>query len=104
MLECDPEGIMTILIAFHQSAYHRFKAFYLDKVCLEWRCAFAGLVSYHRKVFADKGYVSQKLAEGLFQDGWHPVNHQAATQQEKPSHAVAGQVITAQTFHHRVSH
>lgn len=42
--------IMTILIAFHQSAYRHFKAFYLDKVCLEWHCAFPGLVSYHRFV------------------------------------------------------
>jgi hypothetical protein len=40
--------IMTILIAFHQSAYRNFKAFYTQMVCRYWRTAFPGLVSYSR--------------------------------------------------------
>lgn len=42
--------IMTILIAFHQSAYRNFKAYYIEKVCCDWRSAFPGLVSYQRFV------------------------------------------------------
>jgi hypothetical protein len=41
--------IMTILIAFHQSAYRNFKWFY-KLVCRYWHQAFPGLVSYHRFV------------------------------------------------------
>lgn len=41
---------MTILIAFHQSAYRNFKWFYSQLVCRYWRKAFPGLVSYHRFV------------------------------------------------------
>lgn len=42
--------VMTILIAFHQSAYRNFKAFYTQLVCRYWSKAFPGLVSYHRFV------------------------------------------------------
>ena len=42
--------IMTILIAFHQSAYRDFKGFYTQRVCCDWRDAFPGLVSYNRFV------------------------------------------------------
>ena len=42
--------IMTILIAFHQSAYRNFKHFYLHHVCVHWGDAFPTLVSYHRFV------------------------------------------------------
>ena len=42
--------IMTILIAFHQSAYRNFKWFYTQLVCRYWRKAFPGLVSYNRFV------------------------------------------------------
>ena len=42
--------IMTILIAFHQSAYRNFKWFYTQRVCCDWRDAFPGLVSYNRFV------------------------------------------------------
>jgi transposase len=42
--------IMTILIAFHQSSYRNFKAYYLEKVLPQWRSAFPGLVSYSRFV------------------------------------------------------
>ncbi|BAC88096.1 IS982 family transposase [Gloeobacter violaceus] len=42
--------ILTILIAFHQSAYRHFKAFYTEMVCAYWRSAFPGLVSYPRFV------------------------------------------------------
>lgn len=42
--------IMTILIAFHQSAYRNFKQFYLKHVCVYWRQAFPSLVSYQRFV------------------------------------------------------
>ena len=42
--------IMTILIAFHQSAYRNFKAFYLEKVKTHWQSAFPALVSYQRFV------------------------------------------------------
>jgi len=40
--------IMTILIAFHQSHYRDFKAFYLLHVCPQWYKAFPKLVSYTR--------------------------------------------------------
>lgn len=42
--------IMTILIGFHQSGYRNFKAYYIEKVQLQWRSAFPALVSYHRFV------------------------------------------------------
>jgi Transposase DDE domain len=42
--------MMTIQIAFHQSHYRHFKAFYTQKVCTDWRNAFPHLVSYHRFV------------------------------------------------------
>ncbi|WP_255513666.1 hypothetical protein [Microcoleus sp. FACHB-672] len=34
---------MTIEIAFHQSHYPSFKAFYQQKVRGQWSCAFAGV-------------------------------------------------------------
>ena len=42
--------IMTILIGFHQSCYRNFKAYYQDKVQVQWQAYFPGLVSYHRFV------------------------------------------------------
>lgn len=42
--------IMTILIAFHQSYYRNFKAYYCQQVLRNWRCEFPGLVSYNRFV------------------------------------------------------
>lgn len=42
--------IMTITIAFHQSDYRNFKAYYLEKVSLQWHQAFPKLVSYQRFV------------------------------------------------------
>jgi hypothetical protein len=42
--------MLTILIAFHQSAYRHFKAFYTEMVCGYWRDAFPCLVSYQRFV------------------------------------------------------
>lgn len=42
--------VMTIQIAFHQSHYRNFKAFYLEKVCVDWLTAFPELVSYNRFV------------------------------------------------------
>jgi transposase len=42
--------IMTILIAFHQSHYRDFKAYYRQQVLLHWRSEFPGLVSYNRFV------------------------------------------------------
>lgn len=44
---CESE-ILTLLIAFHQSSYRTFKAFYMGHVCLHWRKEFPGLVSYQR--------------------------------------------------------
>lgn len=41
---------LTILIAFHSSAYRNFKAFYTQMVRVHWRSAFPGLVSYQRFV------------------------------------------------------
>lgn len=41
---------LTILIAFHASAYRNFKAFYTQMVCVHWQQAFPGLVSYQRFV------------------------------------------------------
>lgn len=46
---CTSE-VMTILVAFHQSAYRNFKWFYTQLVCRYWRKAFPGLVSYNRFV------------------------------------------------------
>jgi hypothetical protein len=42
--------IMTILIAFHQQRYRTFKDYYTQHVCVYWRGAFPGLVSYQRFV------------------------------------------------------
>lgn len=42
--------IMTILIAFHQSHYRDFKAYYCGQVLKHWRAEFPGLVSYNRFV------------------------------------------------------
>lgn len=42
--------VMTIQIAFHSSHYRNFKAFYLEKVCVDWLPAFPELVSYNRFV------------------------------------------------------
>lgn len=42
--------IMTILIGFHQSSYRNFKAYYTEKVQVQWRSAFPALVSYGRFV------------------------------------------------------
>jgi len=42
--------IMTILIAFHQSHYRDFKAYYCEQVLQSWRAEFPGLVSYTRFV------------------------------------------------------
>lgn len=42
--------ILTILIAFHQSQYRTFKAYYVEHVCQHWHAAFPGLVSYNRFV------------------------------------------------------
>ena len=46
---CESE-IMTILIAFHQSQYRSFKAFYVEYVCRHLNDAFPNLVSYKRMV------------------------------------------------------
>ncbi len=40
--------VMTILIAFHQSHYRNFKAFYTTHVLAHWQAEFPGLVSYSR--------------------------------------------------------
>jgi hypothetical protein len=42
--------IMTILIAFHQSHYRDFKAYYCEQVVKYWHAEFPGLVSYNRFV------------------------------------------------------
>jgi len=45
-----PSEIMTILIAFHQSYYRDFKAYYCEQVLKYWHSEFPGLVSYNRFV------------------------------------------------------
>ena len=45
-----PSEVMTILIAFHESNYRRFKPFYEKHVCVYWRAEFRHLVSYSRFV------------------------------------------------------
>lgn len=45
-----PSEIMTILIAFHQSHYRTFKAYYLSHVQTYWQREFPTLVSYQRFV------------------------------------------------------
>jgi hypothetical protein len=42
--------ILTILIAFHQSHYRDFKAYYGEQVLKKWSSEFPGLVSYQRFV------------------------------------------------------
>jgi transposase len=42
--------VMTILIAFHQSHYRDFKAYYCEQVLKSWQSEFPGLVSYTRFV------------------------------------------------------
>lgn len=42
--------IMTVLIAFHQSHYRDFKAYYNEQVVKTWHAEFPGLVSYTRFV------------------------------------------------------
>ncbi|NDJ20032.1 IS982 family transposase [Myxacorys almedinensis] len=42
--------IMTILIAFHQSCYRNFKAYYQEKVQKQWSAEFPELVSYNRLI------------------------------------------------------
>lgn len=42
--------VMTILIAFHQSHYRDFKAYYIERVMKYWHPEFPGLVSYTRFV------------------------------------------------------
>lgn len=42
--------VMTILIAFHQSHYRDFKAYYREQVLKYWHSEFPGLVSYTRFV------------------------------------------------------
>jgi hypothetical protein len=50
--------VMTILIAFHQSHYRDFKAYYCEHVLKSWYAEFPGLVSYTR--FVD--YIPSVLA------------------------------------------
>ncbi|WP_199350083.1 hypothetical protein [Nostoc flagelliforme] len=45
--------IMTILLGFHQSCYRNFKAYYQDKVQVQWQAYFPGLVSYYRNARVD---------------------------------------------------
>jgi len=54
---CQSE-IITLLIAFQQSHFRDFKAFYLGFVCQFWRAAFPKLVSYNRFI----EYVPSTLA------------------------------------------
>jgi hypothetical protein len=42
--------VMTILIAFHQSHYRDFKAYYQEQVLKNWHSEFPGSVSYNRFV------------------------------------------------------
>jgi hypothetical protein len=42
--------MMTILIAFHQSGYRNFKAFYCEHVSRYWWSEFSSLFSYNRFV------------------------------------------------------
>jgi hypothetical protein len=66
---------MTILIGFHQSCYRNFKAYYQDKVQVQWQGYFPGLVSYHRFVEWMQAYpiASVCLSALLF---WFVYRHQ----------------------------
>jgi hypothetical protein len=48
--ELHPSELMTIVIAFHQSHYRTFKAYYIEHVQQHWRAEFPTLVSYSRLV------------------------------------------------------
>ena len=48
--------IMTILVAFHQHHYRRFKHYYLAQVRGHWQQAFPGLPSYQRFALMDALY------------------------------------------------
>jgi hypothetical protein len=63
--------IMTILIAFHQSHYRNFKAYYCEQVLTNWRSEFPGLVSYSRFVEYTSS-VMIPLAVYLRQQGFGP--------------------------------
>ena len=45
-----PSEVMTIVVAFHQSHYRTFKAYYTEHVQVHWRAEFPHLVSYARYV------------------------------------------------------
>ena len=45
-----PSEVMTIVIAFHQSHYRTFKAYYTEYVRVHWQAEFPHLVSYPRLV------------------------------------------------------
>jgi hypothetical protein len=45
-----PSELMTLVIAFHQSHYRTFKAYYTEHVQQHWRAEFPHLVSYPRVV------------------------------------------------------
>lgn len=42
--------MLTVVIAFHQSQYRNFKAYYQEQVCRHWRKEFPTVVSYTRFV------------------------------------------------------
>ena len=47
--------VMTLLVAFHHSAYRTFKDFYTRYVLVHWRREFPGLVSYQRFILSELG-------------------------------------------------
>lgn len=66
--------MMTILIAFHQSAYRNFKWFYTQLVCRYWSQAFPRLVSYQRFALMDAIHSDTAmclLTPLLWQLYWH---------------------------------
>jgi len=65
---------LTILIAFHSSAYRNFKAFYTKMVKVHWHSAFPGLVSKRALCGMDAlspGAVMRLLTSLLRQMHWH---------------------------------
>ena len=52
---------MTILIAFHQSCYRNFKAYYQEKVQEQWSAEFPELVSYNRFAFVGTEHADPTL-------------------------------------------
>ena len=76
--------IMTILLYFHFGSFRNFKHYYLFFVSDKEPKVFEVLSKrLYDKLFADKGYISQKLFDYLFEDGIQLVTGQRVNMKNK---------------------